>query len=161
MIPRNRQLRVLACLAGSMTVGSVMLAWLEPTPPRAIAAVSEETCLALAKTAISQAETRRQDWSRVALVPLASSQGATLSATAVPEDVHFLVRNTGEITAGAAWPTQATPAARGEIRVGLYGATADGRIGRAQMTGLRVLLDELNRAMDSGEPFEVSLAQTN
>jgi len=158
---RGRMLKTLSTLAGCMTIGAVLLAWLEPTPQdyasgRSLLTDEANAALrrGLARELVRTAHMRSAAWHGIEVVALGSAptgRGAMLSARTPPEGIDFLVLPDGRFQALPTW-RNSSPAGDSSpvIRVGLSVDPAARRVPPAQWAALQALLVELVDQTRSG-----------
>ena len=153
--------RVLACLAVSMTGGTLVLSWLEPAPSHAAPNVPLQQYLVQAKAVVNCSEAPARPWRGITIVPLRkTADRATLTAVGPQHDVHFVVDSAGTVVAHRWWRRQLPIGESQHIHIGLWTSSAAGQLARAQYLGLRTLLDELNSTVlraDMPAPLPIDL----
>ena len=161
--------KTLACLAGSMTCGAFLLAWLEPTASDYAAgrvdAGNMQTVQVMARRVVESAGLPGGRWNSIEVLPWAASasgSSAVLTATLAPKGVHFLVPSDGRLRCVPSWGDDSQPLANKHvIRVGVM--TDNGSTGETlpmiQRLALRALLAELleqTRSATGSLPVHVS-----
>ncbi len=134
--PQTRMAKVLGSLVGAMTVGALVLHWIEPPGPQA------DNGYAIQLRAIEAKQVVRAD----SFAPLAHWQGVIIRV-APSSQPHFQVTATGKYIRTERWYREAATGAEGFIEVGLEPARLrNGQMPPQQMTALVALLFELQRA---------------
>jgi len=139
---------MLACLAVSMTAGTLLLSWMEPTPNQATTHRTLEQYLKQARAAISSSRELSPIWKGITIVSLSEPvQSAALTAVAPQHNVHFIVDSAGNVVAYHSWRRQAPVDLAHRIHIGLRTSSATGPPPQAQLISLKTLLEEINRAV--------------
>ncbi len=145
---KPRTVKMLACLACSMSGAAALLAWIEPEPglgdPARLSAFVHE--LVEGSTEIDA-----RVWHTVELVydPVAAASRSALTATR-GDDHHFRIDSDGSAAASQHWARQSgagRSSAPGVIKIVVTGPNPGERLPEGQRRVLRALLRELNQSI--------------
>lgn len=151
MDQRARMWKTLACLAVAMTSTTILLGWMDPSPPPPSASPSPDQLAQLARLAVDMGiDLREHRWIDIEVIegPVAAAGTTLIAASRRESECHFRIDGNGRLFRTARWRDQRPPSASPHsVRIQVARTPGREPISLAQEKAIRALVDALDKAL--------------
>ncbi|UCF32624.1 MAG: hypothetical protein JSV78_09855 [Phycisphaerales bacterium] len=155
MQARTRMFKALGCLVLAMTGASLLLAWMDPSPPIISPPTisGDERLAGMRGVVVERVDVRDGRWNSIEIVAGASAaSGRLLRASSQQREVHFVVDDLGKPHRIGLWDDQRGAAGKvGTVRIEVVQPRSGEPMTAAQLATLQALILAINEEIMPGD----------